>query len=731
MIKNISWQGPYNVSLSSIHPHKTILMKKALTLSLILFLFLEISAQNSLTVGDPRNSWYTYPGSISEASLTVEPKGLFMEYGLYLSFSSEGSPWTEVHDTVEVVLNFTLPPEAVVFDSWLWVGEEIVKADILDKWTASLIYESIVRRRRDPSILTKHSPTQYELRVFPMAGNEIRKVKIAYMMPATWSKQMVSARLPMEIFQNILSAPPYFELTTLSDDSWEDPFLVQEPDLEFAPLPDSTSGSYKRAEIPVNNLEGSLDIAYRNPMKDGLFFSHFEEGNEGIYQLAFFPSDLLDTLSGSKAAVLLDYDASKTHLSIPDLLQMTRNEMLAKLTPRDSFNLFFSKLSIHRYSEEWIAATPENIEAAFASLDNPLATYSNLASLLADGVSFIQSQGGKGQMVLISNADQYDQFQQANTLINDLLALMDPPIPIHIADYQSRDISWSYYRDVYYRGNGYLYTNLAKLTGGSCQRYLDGYTTEEAIGSSMLYLGGSIHSFDLHTTMDNGFCHSRYLVNGQENLAYVQDAIMQVGRYKGDFPFKLALSGVYADEVFSKELVVEETAAIQTDTLAEEIWTGQYIHMLEAGYQSNDVINEIIYQSLTERVLSKYTSFLCLEPGMNPDDFEDPGEDDDRIFISVEDQPALDSISVYPNPFTDFVTIEIRMEAVQDIGELAIYSMTGSLLHRFDPEELQSGPFFTLNWNGTAADGNPVDPGVYLLVYRSASTSKTIKLIKQ
>jgi len=40
-----------------------------------------------LRVGDPRNSWWTSQGTIEDASLTVRPKGLFLEYGLYLTFS--------------------------------------------------------------------------------------------------------------------------------------------------------------------------------------------------------------------------------------------------------------------------------------------------------------------------------------------------------------------------------------------------------------------------------------------------------------------------------------------------------------------------------------------------------------------------------------------------------------------------------------------------------------------
>lgn len=653
-----------------------------------------------------------------------------MEYGLYLSFSSEGTPWTDVSDTLEVVMDFLLPPEAVVFDSWLWVGEDTVRADIMDRWTASLIYESIVNRRRDPSILTKQSSTHYELRVFPMAGNETRKIKIAFLMPTSWNKQFVSSDLPMGFFREINVPPPFFKIMARVDETWIQPRILQDTTLEFELPDDPNPGGFLQLAIPSRQFENELDIGYTTPVVDGRYFSTYKIGNEGIYQLALFPSDLIDTLAGSKIAILVDYDGSNTAITVPRLLDMIKDEMLANLNPRDSFNLIFSNLSIHRYGEDWVAATPGNIEEAFSSLVDPLSNYSNLASLLGNGIGFINDQGGEGQVVLITDADQYNKFSVANTLINDLLALMHKPIPIHIADYQSTDWIQYYFDNQVYKGNGYLNTNLSKMTGGSCQRVLDGHGPAEVIGLSFRYSGGSIRSFDMHTSMEGGFCHSRYFINGSGNRAYIHDAIMQVGKFRGSFPFSLELSGEFNEQVFNENIQIEAQQAVSADSVSEEIWIGQYIRQLESVQQSNDVINEIIFYSLTERVLSRYTSFLCLEPGFDPGEIEEGG-DDEWIAIQVEPHSESDSLRVYPNPFKDLLTIELGGDPANEIIELSIYNMTGSMIHRFDPGDFAAGGSGRITWNGTSGDGSPVQAGMYLLVYRTSRISKTIKLVKQ
>ena len=85
---------------------------------------------------------------------------------------------------------------------------------------------------------------------------------------------------------------------------------------------------------------------------------------------------------------------------------------------------------------------------------------------------------------------------------------------------------------------------------------------------------------------------------------------------------------------------------------------------------------------------------------------------------------------VYPNPFTDYITIELESDQPEKILELSIYNLTGSLLYRFDIEGMISGESYKVTWDGTSAGGNPVQSGMYLLVYRTTQINKTIKIVK-
>jgi Ca-activated chloride channel family protein len=202
-----------------------------------------------LYVLDPQTSWWTQQGTIEAATVTMKPHGIYTEVGLYLTFSARDAGFTE-ETLVEVVLGFGLPEEAVVTDSWLWVGDDIVRADLIDRWTASQIYEDIVRRRRDPSILAKIAPGRYELRVFPMPGTGTRKVKITYLVPADWAAASVATALPTRLLETSLYPIETFEVQAWTDPTWSRAWLLERPDP--APLVHNASNRVGIPPMPTS-----------------------------------------------------------------------------------------------------------------------------------------------------------------------------------------------------------------------------------------------------------------------------------------------------------------------------------------------------------------------------------------------------------------------------------------------------------------------------------------------
>lgn len=690
------------------------------------------SAYSYLSVNDPQ-SWNSMQGTIEQATITVIPKGIFMEIGLNLTFSARGW-YAGNNDSLEVVLHFELPKNSIVFDSWLWIDHEIIRAEILDQWTASTIYETIVNRRRDPSILFKRSQTEYELRIYPLIASSNRKVKLSYLVPTQWNSSKIMASIPTDLLlASRYPVSPVYLLTPL-DDKWHNPQILELPEISFESGSDSAQHEYLRAEIPITSVQSSLNFTLDSPLQNGVYLNHYSKGNEGIYQLAFLPSKSLNITNNNKVAILVDYSAGNGNVTTTEILTNIKSYLLSNANEKDSFNLIFSNLTIKRASETWLPTDSLTIEQVFSNLgNNPISSYSNLPSLLANGIEFIKQYGNNASIVLISNSEQVGDYQVANQLINDLLQLMDEKIPIHVADFQTQFFYYHYFNGRYYYGNEYFYSNITRMTSANYFKITSFHNFQELISSTIKSINGFISSFDLHTRLASGYCYSRYTLNSSNNLVYLEKPILQIGKYKGNFPFIIEASGEYDSIVFSQQFLIDEGNINETDSLSEEAWAGNYLQNLEYNDQTNDVVNEIVNYSISERVLSIYSAFLCLDPSMGGevcyDCFDGGGivgvKDDEHITES-------DSvITAYPNPFNAQVQINVPLQQIENIDNATfrIYNILGQVVRNFELSTSGTSQNYSFVWNGKNDEGSIVSSGIYFFVVNTPKKNYSVKLL--
>lgn len=692
-----------------------------LILGLLLWAMPE-QAKAQLKVGDPRTSWYTSQGTIEEATISVKPLGAYYEIGLYLTFSARGTQWYNKADSLEITYNFELPAEAIVHDSWLWIGDDIIKAKILDRWTAGQIYEGYVKRRTDPSILYKHSATRYELRVFPMAGNQKRRVKLSYLVPADWKINQSSVKLPV----SLLTMSRYVSKVTVlawANESGVKPFLNAGTLQSYKPeFPNLYQENYSSAWPSTD-----LTIYYETPMPKGYHVSVLhEDDGEGFYQVAFLPNSIVNNVPKRKVVVLLDYDANGGLGSPQQLLDNVQNTLVQNLTSNDSFNVIFSNLTIRRAAETWLPGDRATIESVFKSAQNQLATYTNLTPLLLDGFKFVKQQGGGAQMLLVSNASHVSTISTGNTLFNDLAPQIPPGMPIYVVDYYAKTLVYQVHNGIYYYGNSYFLGILASKSKGS---YINtwGSNLSAALNKVFTNLTPIINVFDFHTTLSDGFCYGRFHTTGEHEVAYLDRPVVQIGKFKGNLPFKIQVFGEFEGRIFDGEIEVPENEIQKADSLLRESWYGNYIGLLEAGLQNQTTINEILNNSLKERVLSRYTAFLC------PDDTSliCPTCQDETKLTGLDPDVLLDStLSAFPNPFRESVQIRIKNTGgAAQKASLEIMNLEGRLVQAFDLS--LSGNETTVRWDGKNGTGQSAPAGIYIAVLKTARQARVLKLLKQ
>ena len=709
-----------------------------LTFFILLLASFYIYSQNAaqILVADPDQPWRQSPATIEEVTYVIKPQGIYSAVDLYMTISNRDFPLSVSRGNLEVLMDLYLPEETIVYDSWLWVEDDIIQADILDRWSASNIYEEIVGRRLDPSLLTKLSDGVFHMDIFPLPVDGSRRIKISFLLPTRWTNSNVITDLPLgDIIQTVMYRPEKLFIRAKMENEWTNPTLLNNPQYPF--VQEEDDNRFWNLDLSEIGFDGSLLFATDNPMENGIYANRSK--TEDIYQLVLLPWEAfgLEETNVTKVNVLINFESGNHNMfNKASLVQSIKEQLLQSLSPRDSFNVMLSNLNIEPVSPKWIAATPQNIEQTFQSLSiDDLTNYSNMLSLLSRSIQFINENGGNGEMLLFSNSGSEGTVNVANSIVKDMIDLMgDNRYPIHVCDYQNQQFNYYFINNRNYAGNEYLYTNLTRLTGGGYTSLINCCKTFDDIASTLFEEVTALNGFfELHTTLEEGITYNKFNIGGNSDLTDLNKPIYELGRFKGDFPFQIEAAAIIDDNLYQDQANLD-ASFIRTnpDSMTREIFVGNQLFELEKKPQTNANITEIIDLSIQERVLSLYTAFLALEPALGGTVCNGCVDESEGVTTDVENTlPKLKELKVYPNPFRERVTIEMNYEG--DIQEdhltMGIYNQLGQKVKHYSTSALPDNGAWSIQWDGKSDNGDQLVGGIYFFIIKSNEGQRTVKLV--
>ena len=83
-------------------------------------------------------------------------------------------------ETLEGVYRFTVPPDAALSRLAMYVDGTLTESAVVERMQARRIYEEIVYRRRDPALAEWTGAGRVDMRIFPLVGNQDKRVIVAY-----------------------------------------------------------------------------------------------------------------------------------------------------------------------------------------------------------------------------------------------------------------------------------------------------------------------------------------------------------------------------------------------------------------------------------------------------------------------------------------------------------------------------------------------------------------------
>lgn len=685
----------------------------------LVFCLIAFTAQAQImSVLNPDWPWGSESGAaIENVEIEVRPVGIFAEVAIAFDVECTVPELYDPEDQLEFVYNFNLEKQAVFNSSWLWIEEYISVGEIYDRFTGTEIYEGIVNRNEDPSILTKFSEETYELRIFPMHSDSTRRVRLSYLIPSIGSGGKSSIELPIQFIQDSWKTPSQVSLTVFDDDHF-----AQSPIIDFGwNLVQSGIDYLHYHLIDINQAESEVHYHQREPYTPLISTT---QSDENFFQLVFDPNFEIPR-QPINHVILIDHEAVNTNLSLESVFSHLQNAM-GEMHETDKFLLVYSDFFTKFTSGELLQYNTATLLQSFEVIaDDDVDTYSNLTKTFPETLSKIEELGEDVVLTILSSGSEFTSFGKTNDFYSEVVEII-AELPMHVEinclDY-AVDKPYAFSSaGVHYYGNDYLYKLLSELTLGEHEEinHLSDLepTITEVIASSELFVA----EFDIHLDIDDGFAYDLYFLNADNNEIAIDQPIGVVGKYYGEGGISLTVDALVNGDFYSYSRELEESDFVDASADAQNLWTTQYI--LHNEFNSNpDIIRDVVEKSEEESLLSYQTVFLCLEP----DSTAQTLEEDDSPLTSIDDLEEQQlQLDVYPNPFTNKLIVTIKSDETYGRGDLflRVTNALGQLVYE-SIEFTRDNSDYSFEWSPDLS----LEEGLYYIQIISPSNQMTQQVL--
>ncbi len=493
---------------------------------------------------------------------------------------------------------YPLAGEAVFQNFSLWMGDQELRGEMLDAAKARGIYDEIVRRRKDPALLTLAGHGLVRAQVFPIQAGETRKVALRYTQLVTRAGDALRFRYALGE-----RGPAAFTFALAVDDA-------DRYGTPYSPTHRIESRRRgDRLEVTLENGDGDIEIFV--PARKGLVSSslltHAPGGEDGYFMLLLSPGEG-DTRSALPRDLTLVVDVSGSMSGTKmEQARAALRQTLGTLGRSDRFRLIAFSSAVREFRPGFARAGAAEIAEAEQFVDRLGAEGgTNIAGALEAALQPADaragSDGGRLSVVLF---------------ITDGLPSVGEQMPDRIAAAaaarrgERRIFTVGLGHDV----NTYLLDRLAAEGRGSAEYVAPGASVEAALAT----LSAKIrHPALLDLRIDRAPVDLIDLAPGHLPDLFHGEELIVFGRYRGDDRGALTLSGERNGR--RERFTVDGSFAARDagNDFIPRLWASRRIGdltrqiRLEGG--SPALVEQVRDLGLRYGILTEYTSYLVQEP---------------------------------------------------------------------------------------------------------------------
>jgi Ca-activated chloride channel homolog len=490
---------------------------------------------------------------------------------------------------------YPMSGEAAFTSFSLWMGNQELRGETMNAEQARAIYEEIVRRKKDPALLTFAGHGLVRAQIFPIQPGETRKVVLRYTQLLGRSGDVVRLRYPLGLRGGTIGTnltvivagagaygTPYSPTHAIESRRTGDRLEIT--------LPAGSSGD---AELFLPLRRGSLGTS---------LVTHAPGGEQGYFMLLLAPPPAEASHSLPRDLTLVvDVSGSMSGTKL-EQAKAALEQAMATLASGDRFRLIAFSSTVRPFREGFAAATRENLASAREFIH----------ALSADGGTNI---AGALDAAL---AGETDRERLAIVLfMTDGLPSIGEQAPDRIAEQAATRIGRTriFAVGIGHDVNTYLLDRLALSGRGSVEYVSPGASVETAMGALLakLRFPALVNLNIEETPVRLSQSHPSRL----PDLFYGEELVL-FGRYQGSGNGRLVISG---ERNGRRERVVVQASfarAEMENDFIPRLWAarqiGELTRQIRLEGASADLITQVRELGLRYGILTEYTSYLVQEP---------------------------------------------------------------------------------------------------------------------
>ncbi|HUU97196.1 MAG TPA: VIT domain-containing protein, partial [Phycisphaerae bacterium] len=506
-----------------------------------------------------------------------------------------------------------LPADASISRFAMWVGDVLMEGEVVERMRAREVYESIVRRKRDPALLEWMGGNQFKARVFPIEPNSTKHVILGYTQVLPLEGDLVRYVYPLK--SEKLTKNPLNRLQ-IELNAWSMPAMAgfDSPSHVCGLAADAHHG---RAIFQAENYLPTRDfiVTWQVTGRQAELYCvpHWRADDHGYFLAFVSPREIGAVEDSAKQAgaedVLLMVDTSGS-VAGDDWTAAKRvaATWLNFLGEHDRFNLLMFDLEPRPAFPLFVENTPENRQLAGELLDEvePFGA-SDVARAIESAASLLTAREG-------------DAVPARIIFIGDGVSTIGKTEPAQLlesaaAAFRGIDLTastmaiGSEYDAAFIEGFARQFDGAAKVVSSSQQ--IEETVAEMVDDSFKPMITNLALSFEgIEASQVYPATLPNVLAGGQ---------VIVAGRYDKPGTGRMVLTGLCGADAYRREIDVTLAAEKNENTFVPRLWARRcmddLLHRIGVGADGvrPGLVAQVIDLSQTYKLMSPYTSFLVLE----------------------------------------------------------------------------------------------------------------------